>query len=571
MRKYLIPIILGAIGAVMILLHFVLHSAGTSSLDVKIQPTSYIMPAAYKVYSNEEALNGRFYLCKLLITNGSNSMMDHVDVSYEIPGYIQSTSVEKFKYLTPGQSVVVTIYPKFDPSVAEKSSTSKEKANIKIAYQVNNKSDEFEKSFGFEMRGRNDLVYSSLSSEEILSYPDMFENLSLVPCFVTPEDPVIKYYTQMIQDKVLKGEAASVNQTNEEAVRFLMGIYQATLQAGMVYSGTKGIPIKLGDVNSLIQHIRLPREVVTGNTGLCIELSCLYASVLSCAGLEPYIFFIPGHAFPGVSVNNTFFAMEATGIGGEGLGSIASAEDALKKGMEELQDFFTHVQEGDPRYMVANVHDLYAKGVHPMELKDDNFLKQKVDEIAMTITGGKQFNTQQAQGVQNTQYASTGKENTRARNTRNNDENDDNNYDNSNNNGMAAYSGAVKFNYPNGWTRYNNPVAGIPPLITQLESPDQSAFIAVYRIQGTNDTDDAMDYLSQLYGNLGYNVQYQNAGNYGNFIRYSGKTYSNAGNSAWGGFFRSSGNNVVGVILGSPPNYYNQMMGMFNQIVSTLH
>lgn len=46
-----------------------LWQGGSGNLDVQIQPTSYIMPAAHKVYANEEALEGRFYLCKLILTN----------------------------------------------------------------------------------------------------------------------------------------------------------------------------------------------------------------------------------------------------------------------------------------------------------------------------------------------------------------------------------------------------------------------------------------------------------------------------------------------------------------------
>jgi len=189
------------------------------------------------------------------------------------------------------------------------------------------------------MRGRNDLIYSSLPSEEIVGYNDMFDNMALIPCFITPEDPIMKYYTQQVQQKVLKGEAASVYQTDEEAVRFLAGVYDATLMAGMVYSGTKGIPVDIGDVSSLIQHIRLPREVVTGNTGLCIELSTLYCSVLSCAGLDPIVFMVPGHAYPGIRINGNYYAIEATMIGGEGLGGSSNSQEALEQGMKQLQEF----------------------------------------------------------------------------------------------------------------------------------------------------------------------------------------------------------------------------------------
>lgn len=554
MKKYWLPLVFIIIGIILLLLHFVMPSGGSGELDVDIQPTSYIMPAAYKVYANEEALDGRFYLCKLLLTNEGKGELRNIRVSYEVPGYIEWQDLDRIRYLVPGQSAVITVYPKFSPSVVEKTSTSREKGNIRITYETSKGSDEFDKSFGFEMRGRNDLVYSSMPANEIVSYPDMFENLALVPCFITPEDPIIKYYTQNVQQKILKGEAASVFNSDEEAVRFLLGVYEATLRAGMVYSGTKGIPLDVGDISSLIQHIRLPREVVTGNTGLCIELSTLYASVLSCAGLHPIIFLIPGHAYPGIMINNNYYAIEATGIGGEGLGDIQSAESAFKQGMKQLQEFIQKVQQGDPRYMYVDVHELFANGVNPMELKDDSFLRQKVDQIAGNFDkrGGRKFNP------------NVGGDNQYAGNTQAGDGSSPGGA------GFTSYSGPVNFSFPSQWMRYDNPLPTFPALVTQIEAPDGSTSISVYRIQGASTPDMAMGYLQQVYASSGVTIQYQPSGSAGGYTRYTGQSMTYGDSYSWVGLFKSSGGNVVGVTVGAPSYYYSQVQGTINQIVSTI-
>jgi len=79
-----------------------------------------------------------------------------------------------------------------------------------------------------------------------------------------------------------------------------------------------------------------------------------------------------------------------------------------------------------------------------------------------------------------------------------------------------------------------------------------------------------MNYLVQAYYNFGANIQYQNNGSSGNFVRYSGQT-SSAGNLfRWVGYFKPSGGNVVGVTVGAPAGYYGQMQGTINQIVSTI-
>lgn len=559
MKKYWLSLVFFIIGIVFLLLHFLIPAGGSGDLDVDIQPTSYIMPAAYKVYSNEEAMDGRFYLCKLLLTNEGGKELRNLRVSYQIPGYVEWTDLDKIKYLVPGQSAVLTVYPHFSPSIVDKTSTSKERGNIRIQYDTGKGSDEFEKSFAFEMRGRNDLVYSSMPVQEIVSYPDMFENLALVSCFITPEDPIIKYYTQNIQQKILKGEAAAVMNTDEEAVRFLLGVYEATLRAGMVYSGTSGVPHDLGDVSSIIQHVRLPREVVTGNTGLCIELSTLYASVLSCAGLHPLIFFIPGHAYPGIMVNNNIYAIEATGIGGEGLGNIASAEKAFESGMKELKEFMQKVQEGDPRYMYVDIQELFAGGVNPMELRDDSYLRQKIDQIVGSWDGkgAKQFNpnvgTQRA-------YNNGGGQN----------QGGNENAGGGGGGNMMSYAGPVRFSYPGGWMRYDNPSPGFPALVSQIEATDGTTSISVYRIQGTASPDEAMYYLVQSYMSAGVNIQYQNNGSSGGFTRYSGQSSSYNGVFNWVGYFKPSGGGVVGVTVGAPYSYYSQVQGTINQIVSTI-
>src|SRR5690606_11296373 len=142
--------------------------------------------------------------------------------------------------------------------------------------------------------------------------------------------------------------------------------------------------------------IRLPREVITGNTGLCIEMAFLYASVFASEGLDPVIFFVPGHAYPGVRVNGQYLAIEATAVGGAGLGYIATADQALQAGMKQLNEFMQQAQQGVPGYSIIDVRQLTSNGVHPMELTDDAFMRVKVDQLGqrMAMGGPLVFNQQ---------------------------------------------------------------------------------------------------------------------------------------------------------------------------------
>ena len=539
MKKILWPVVALVAGLVLVILHF-FGGNMEDSLKIEIQNAKVIMPAAYKVYANPDVLNGKYYLFKMLVTNEGNRPIDDVVVTFRIPKFIEWTEIGKIKRLNPGQSAVVSCYPSFNDNIVEKTTSSKEKAEIKIT----NKSFEKKEEFGFEMKGRNDFVYSSVPSSEIQSYQDMFDNNDLIPCFITPEDPIIKYYTQQVQEKILKGESASVGSDPKEAIRFLLGIYEATQRAHMVYSGTKGIPADFGDISSLVQHMRLPREVITGNTGLCIELSLLYASIIANEGLSPIIYLIPGHAYPGIRFNGQFYAIEATGIGGEGLGKISSASEAFQRGMKELDEFIKAARSGDQRYTIVDVNELIKQGVHPMELKDDLFMRQKVDELARNFNGG--GGGYRPGGEELAQVGGTAQS-------------------------MLSYSGNVSFSYPGGWARSNNPNPQLPYLITQFSAPGNGASIEVYEFPGANNPDMALYQLSQIFASAGVSLTYQKGGASRNgFQQYNGMSSSMAGTYQWTAFFKRTGSGVSGIAVGTGAASFAQMQGVFNNILSTV-
>jgi pSer/pThr/pTyr-binding forkhead associated (FHA) protein len=388
-----IPAVLLLLGAGALYMGFnevssISKTTGDGELKVEIKPMEAMMPAAYKIYSNPMALDGRYYFSKLIIDNIGKGSIKDMRVEYSVPGYIPWTVASEVKHVLPNGSAVVTIYPQFPQSIIEKTTQSAERAQIRIQYTSNNQPQRYEKTYQFTMLGRNDFLYTSMPASEITKYVDSFDNDDLTGCFITPQDPIVKYYTQQVQEKVLGGEAASVGNDPQEVVRFMMGVYEATRRTHMVYSGTEGFLQKAGEITSTQQHVRLPREVITGNTGLCIEFSCMYASIFQCEGLEPVIFMIPGHAFPGVRFNGQFYAIEATAVNGEGLGGIKNPIQAFERGMQEMNECLTKMQLGDPRYKILDVKSLQQRGVQPMELKDNTFMRTKVDELAAQFAVG---------------------------------------------------------------------------------------------------------------------------------------------------------------------------------------
>lgn len=542
MKKLLLPLCLIVLGLFALGGYF--FNFGKDNLDVKVSSASYMMPSVYKVYANPQALgNGEYYFFKMLLTNNGTTTMNDVKISYRIPNFIDWTDLQEVPNVYPGQHVVVRCYPHFKDDIIAKMTQSQESGEIKIEYNGGKVKKE---NFGFNMMGRNQFVYTDIPPEEVTSYTDLMHNTQLLPCLVTPEDPIVKYYTAQVQEKLMHGEAASVSGKPEDAVKFLKGLYAATYLSGMVYSGTEGIPQKLGDVSSTVQSARLPREVITGNTGLCIELSLMYASVLKAAGLHPIIFLIPGHAYPGIQVDNLWYAIEATGVNGAGLGGRLNPDDAYNLGMKNLQAFVQARQQGDSRYMVIDVNDLEGKGVVPMELPDDDFLRKKIDDIAASFGGG---------GTPRSNPAP------------NNPEHKSNPAPRPRTVSMESYTGLINFSYPASWQRADYPVQQLRTLVSQLVGADQTA-VSVWNVPGTNNPDQALYAIRTQLANFGQYIQYQKSGVNNGYAMYQGVTTYNGVQRRWEGVFRAGGSGIVGITMGSPN--FNAKASLFNSIISSV-
>ena len=535
MNSKLIPLAITIIGALCFGGSFLISNSSSGDLDVEIDKTAFIMPAAHRVYANPDALNGKYYLFKAKITNNTNVTLEDVTVKYRIPDYIDWTELTVSGEMFPGQTLVIPCYPKFKDNITEKTTESMEKAEIEISWDGAEEDDIIEEEFSFKLTNRNEYVYTGIKKEEISTWSDVYDNDALIACFVTPNDPVVKYYTQNLQEKLMKGEAASVSRKPEDGVKFLAGIYEATRKSHMVYSGTKGIPQSTDDVQSMIQQVRLPREVITGNTGLCIELSCLYASVLSAAGIDPVIYMVPGHAYPGFRMNGEYYAIEATGIGGEGLGNIMSAEDAFKQGQKQLQEFIQRSQSGDPRYTIVDVHAVNQQGATAMDLKDNDFMRKKVDDIVALWSGGQPVTKRDDQRRRDDRIIPP---NNRIR--------------------------TLSFTIPNGWQTMMQPAPEMPILTAQVVAPDQSTTVSVFDVPASN-TQQAMAAINQYFYNFGMEMQYQSNGN-----GLTGQTYSANGTFNWVGKTIKTQNGIRFVAVGAPDYLFNQNSSIINQVYNSI-
>jgi len=370
---------------------------GRLTLSIETKPA--LMSAAYKVYGNRVAGNGRYWLSKVVIKNEGGAPVENVTTSYRIPGLADWTTPTTYLRILPGQTVVSLYYPQLPDSLATKTTTTTEHVELKVDYADRRGEQHEARQMDFQLRGRNDLIYTTLPEAEVLNVQDLYENTDLAAAFVTPDDPVIKYFVEQLESKAMGGTTVGAGADPREIARFMATVYAFEQLSGIVYAGTEGLPEKSGTSVTMIQKVRLPREVLLGGSGLCIELAALYASISEAAGLDPVIFMTTVHAFPGLKVNNELVGFEATAVGIPGLGQKrVPFEAALKRGEEEKDIWMAGGnQQIGQRIMMLDLHYLHhVSGIVPPELPDDPAARQKIDEILARLLGGQGRSAQQA-------------------------------------------------------------------------------------------------------------------------------------------------------------------------------
>ena len=559
MKKFLLPAIL-ALAGLGFIFGPVFFSSG--SIDVSIQPASVIMPAAYKVYANPDVANGRYNLFKAIVKNTGSSEIHNFKVQFRVPKYIDDwTDVQAPPDLLPGQEAVVICFPEFPQSITGKNTSSKEKTEIRFLYGSKANPTERDESFGFDMTSVNDIVFSDMADKDKAYSSDYGTNMDLYACMLASEDPIIKHYTQLIVQKMnLEGEQAAAIGTAgtggekevAELQRVMKGVYEATRTSGMVYSETAASEQIYGDNTTGTEHIRLPREVVTGNTGLCIELALLHASCLKAMGDHAVIFLIPGHAFPGVKLDNYYYALESTGIGGAGLGGSMTADQALQTGMKEAQDFFNATAKGLPGYYLLDMDELSNEGYKEMELKDDPTMRTEIDQLADKFENATVANQQQQ--VQNNQP----QEQQLASNNENNSNRETS---------MLAHNGNISFQYPSNWAQRNRPVPQLPILTSTFSSPGGvHGAIEIYQVPGASSPEQAMGYIQQNLARFGVQARYQGDGAQNGLTRFTGVSMNRNQSYRWESFMKVVNGGVEAVFVGagknaSFTNLHQQIMG----------
>jgi hypothetical protein len=248
-----------------------------------------LMTFAYEVYANPAVQNGRYFLSKIVFRNSGTAPVRDFSISYQIPDYVPWTTPETHSEIQPGQTVVQLFYPQLPGKVTQltNDTTATLETRIRWADKPGQMKEEVLRS-NFDLRGVNEIEYTDMPASEVLTWYDMFATSPFAIAMVTPNDPVVKEFAAEITKRT-GGTMAGIAGGPEEIIKLMKATYDYMCATGMRYTSDEGVPETLGDVHTMVQTVRLPRDVIMSNEGLCVELAILWASVMENLGCQTTI------------------------------------------------------------------------------------------------------------------------------------------------------------------------------------------------------------------------------------------------------------------------------------------
>lgn len=495
-----------------------------------------IMTFGYNVYANPQVENGRYYLSKLVLKNEGGKPVRDLKISYQIPNFVPWTTPEVIPHLPGGTSVVKLYYPRLPDSVSRLANKQTATLEMKLTWNEEGRGPKEETlRSSFVMRGLNEMQYSDLPNDEMVTWYDQWTLTPFLACMVTPNDPVVKEYAAAISER-MGGTMASVRNNPEDVYQLMQAIYEYMYETGMRYTGAKGVPENIGDIQTLVQTIRLPRDVITSNNGLCIELAILWSSILDHLGVNSYILMRPGHAFTIAEIAGTEFPVECTAITPKAVGQeqYVPFENAMRMAAEDLQN--------QQFKFPLSVQELHSNGFTPPELPDIDLEKIKKiladrkpaprAEVVNNGGGGQQ----QQQGEVLNQYSHS--------------------------------AGLLSFNYPAHWSSMT-PSTQMGITFTVVDQASGAA-ANVYEVPNATDVENAMSLLFQAFRNAGTQVDITESTIANGMTIMSGTSQAQTGNYTWMGVFKRVQGGVIGVTMGAPSQNFQAMQASLTSYLSTV-
>ena len=327
------------------------------SIKTIIRRKKRLMSAIYKLYSHEDFIN--LWTAKVLFTNDGDVPLREFHIKFSLGDYSDgySETCETALFL-PGQSIVEIYRPIMSKVCTQIQSASPVKMRIHYSYILpNGKTKEKEVIRRVEILGNKDFVFTDLPQKEIKNFSDMFNNADYITAWVTSYDPVVCEFGGMANE-LAQGAGAAVD--DEQAAIVSAAIYELMRYNKITYQSPAGL-----FQSDQIQRLKYPRNTLRDRSGTCIDLAIAFSAFAEAQGLNPVLFLIPGHCFPGIFLpkSGNILPIEMTLLGGGTADSSQPFEKAVEVGTKELEEAIT---KGN--ILFIHIGPLKQKGITPPEL-----------------------------------------------------------------------------------------------------------------------------------------------------------------------------------------------------------
>jgi len=514
---------------------------------------SALLTFGYKVYASPKVQFGRHYLSKIVFKNEGEHPIRNFSISYKIDEYVPWTEPNIINQIPGGFTFTELYYPKLPASVSKIRNATQASLQVRFRWMEGNRQREETFSRDVTLRGVNELAYCDLPQSEVQSWFDAFNASAFSMAMVTPNDPVVNLYTSEIT-KQAGGTTAGIAGGPQEVARLCANTYNYMLRSGLRYTGDAGVPTNYDSISTMVQTVRLPRDVIINNQGLCIELTLLWCSILEHLGVRTAMILVPGHAFvvayspeqnmplsQGIPIETTAITPRAVGKNAE-----VSFEDAVKMASETLQRY-----QQDGRIMVLPAQDIQAMGFTPPELPD-------VDTDRLGETLAKRIATatptvvvmQQSGGRQLAPPAAP-----------------------------VIPTGFTPWRHPQGYMSLAfpadfvqvAPAGALGVIVLSVGNPSTSAECGVMQVPGAQTPQQAMNHLTGVFGQMGSRLQVSgsSAGENGT-VYFNGVTTTPNGVARWVCVAKSVPGGVVLVSAGASANVWMSQSALLQTIMSTV-
>jgi hypothetical protein len=495
-----------------------------------------VMSFGYKVYANPQVDEGKYFLSKIVLKNTGGRPIRDLTVSYQVPDYIPWTTPEVAGELPAGTSVVKLYYPKFPERITHLANQTTASLEIKLQWREEGGSTKEQVlRDDFTIYGVNEVQYSDLPADDILTWYDQWNLAQFVVCMVTPNDPIVKEYAAAITKRI-GGTLAGATQDPDQIVELMKATYDYMRETGMRYASAEGVPVSIGDARTLVQTVRLPRDVITTNNGLCIELAILWASILDQLGCQTCIVMIPGHAFTVVVAGDKYYPVECTAITPKAVG--ATADVPFEKAMEIA---LGNLQKQQYKIFFP-VQKFRGDGYASPELPD-----VEVDKIKEMLASREREASDAAKNVAQNQPppappAQDAQQGTPAQNQPPPTEQGMSHFEHS--------AGLVSFSYPDSWKVLQPPTQlGIT---FRVYDPSTAMGMDVVEVPRATSASEALKVVGRAFARTGGRIRVEDSKMQGDLTVVLGHTTGSAGENEWYGVFRPVRGGVIGVAAGSP-------------------